>query len=51
VIDPIADESRRLNYELGKRVVSPQDFEALLRGNDIRSDIIHEGGLWAVMKK
>ena len=50
VIDPIADESRRLNYALGKKLIAPQDFEALLRGNDIRAGIIHDGGLWAIMK-
>ncbi len=31
VIDPIADESRRLNYALGKTVVSPEQFKAMLR--------------------
>ena len=50
-IDPIADESRRLNYALGKTVVAPQEFRALLRGNAVASEIIEEGGLWAVMKK
>lgn len=51
VIDPIADESRRLNYELGKQVVSPEQFRAMLDRNGIGAAIVHDGGLWAVMKK
>lgn len=51
VIDPIADESRRLNYALGKTVVSPQKFRAMLDRNSIRADILKDSGLWAVMKK
>ncbi|MBN2107854.1 MAG: class I SAM-dependent methyltransferase [Deltaproteobacteria bacterium] len=51
VIDPIADESRRLNYELGKKVVSPEEFRAMLDRNGIRADLVHDGGLWALMKK
>ena len=51
VIEPIADESRRLNYALGKQVVSPQEFHELLKTNRIKADIVEDGGLWAVMKK
>jgi len=51
VIDPIADESRRLNYALGKTVISPVEFRAMLHRNSVTADIIEEGGLWAVMKK
>ncbi len=51
IIDPIADESRRLNYALGKKLVSPQEFRELVRGNAVASDIIEDGGLWADMKK
>lgn len=51
VIEPIADESRRLNYALGKAVVSPEQFKAMLKHNCIMADIVQEGGLWAVMKK
>ena len=51
VIDPIAEESRRLNYALGKTVVSPQKFGAMIDSNSIRADIVKDGGLWGVMKK
>ena len=51
VIEAIADESRRLNYALGKKLVSPQEFKALLRGNAAAAEIIQDGGLWAVLNK
>jgi SAM-dependent methyltransferase len=51
IIDLIADESRRLNYALGKKMVTRQEFRALLRGNAITADVLDDGGLWAVMKK
>jgi SAM-dependent methyltransferase len=51
IIDSIADESRRLNYALGKTVVSPEQFKAMLEHNGITAAIIQKGGLWAVMKK
>jgi len=51
IIDPIADESRLLNYALGKTVVSLEQFKAMLEYNDITADIVQEGGLWAVVKK
>jgi SAM-dependent methyltransferase len=51
VIEPIADESRRLNYALGKAVVSPEQFKAMLKHNGIMADIVQEGGLWAVLRK
>ena len=50
-IDAIADESRRLNYALGKKVVSRQGFQRLLSGLAIPADITEEGGLWAVIQK
>jgi SAM-dependent methyltransferase len=51
VIDPIADESRRLNYALGKKLVSPRQFRKLLRINALTAGIIEDGGLWAAIKK
>jgi SAM-dependent methyltransferase len=51
IIDPIADESRRLNYALGKTVVSPLQFRTMLDRNSIKGDIVEDGGLWTVMRK
>ena len=51
MIDPIADESRRLNYALGKTVVSPAEFQDMLDGNSLRAQIVQDGGLWAIIKK
>jgi SAM-dependent methyltransferase len=51
IIDPIADESRRLNYALGKTVVSPEQFKTMIEYNGITADIVQEGGLWAIVKK
>jgi SAM-dependent methyltransferase len=51
VINPIADESRRLNYALGKAVVSPEQFRAMLAHNGLTADIVQDGGLWAAIKK
>ena len=42
VIDAISDESRRLNYELGKKI----DI-----GVDKRAEIVDKGGLWVVIRK
>ena len=51
VIEPIADESRRLNYALGKKLVAPREFQELLRINALTADIIEDGGLWAAIQK
>ena len=51
VIEPIADESRRLIYALGKTVVSPPQLREMLDDKCIKADIIQDGGLWAAMKK
>jgi len=51
VIQPIADESRRLNYELGKKLVTPGQFLELLRSNALSAEIIEDGGLWAAIHK
>ncbi len=51
VIEPISDESRRLNYALGKKLVSAADFSALLSCHAVPAHIIEDGGLWAVMRK
>lgn len=53
IIDSIADESRRLNFALGKKVVSHQELRRLLEKNGLAdtTDIVEEGGFWAVIKK
>ena len=51
VIEPIADESRRLNYALGKKVVTEQEFRNMLRSNGLAADIVQDGGMWAMIKK
>ncbi|MBN2106394.1 MAG: class I SAM-dependent methyltransferase [Deltaproteobacteria bacterium] len=51
VIAPIADKSRRLNYALGKKVVSPKQFRTMLERNGLGADILHDGGLWALIQK
>jgi SAM-dependent methyltransferase len=51
VIEPIADESRRLNYALGKKLVALREFRELLRINALTADIIEDGGLWAAIQK
>jgi SAM-dependent methyltransferase len=50
-IDSIADESRRLNYALGKRIFSRDEFQSLLEtaGLQGRFNIVEDGGLWAVI--
>ena len=52
-IERIAEESRRLNYSLGRKFFSREEFEQAIAGAGLaaHSRIIEEGGLWAVMKK
>jgi len=53
LIRQIADESRRLNNELGKRFFSKDEFRSALADSGLshRSEITEEGGLWAVIRK
>jgi SAM-dependent methyltransferase len=52
VIERIADESRRLNAALGKKVLSTEDFHRILDSCGLadRSRVIEEGGLWALLR-
>lgn len=53
LIREIADESRRLNNELGKRFFTKGEFKSALADSGLshRSEITEEGGLWAVIRK
>ena len=53
VIGQLADESRRLNYALGRKLLSRQEFELALSkaGLAEQAEVIEDGGLWAVIRK
>ncbi len=53
VIAELADESRELNRQLGKRIFSREEFGQLIEkcGLGPRTEIEEEGGMWAVLKK
>lgn len=53
VIRQLADESRRLNNALGRKLFSRQEFELALSkaGLSEQAEVIEDGGLWAVIKK
>ena len=53
VIKQLADESRRLNYALGRKLFSRQEFEMALSkaGLAEQAEVIEDGGLWAVIRK
>jgi SAM-dependent methyltransferase len=52
-IDPIAVESKELNYRLGKQLMSLEVLERILREARMESHsrILEEGGLWMFLKK
>ena len=52
-IEPLAEESRRLNYALGRKFFSRQEFALAIANAGLsgQSEIIEQGGLWTVMKK
>jgi SAM-dependent methyltransferase len=52
-IRAIADESRELNYALGRKFFSREEFVSAFAETGIadRTQIVDEGGLWAVVKK
>ena len=53
IISQLADESRRLNYALGRKLFSRQEFELALSKAGVaeQAEVIEEGGLWAVIRK
>ena len=53
IIKQLADESRRLNYALGRKVFSRQEFDRVLSNAGLagHAQVIKDGGLWAVIRK
>jgi len=53
VIRKIAEESKRLNYALGKKWISRAGLVQMVKdaGKEGCIDIVEEGGLWLLMKK
>lgn len=53
VIKQLADESRRLNNALGRKIFSRQEFELTLSkaGLSEQAEVIEDGGLWVVIRK
>lgn len=52
-IGKIAGESKRLNYQLGKKWISRGELEEMVREAEMEthSEILEEGGLWLLLKK
>jgi SAM-dependent methyltransferase len=52
-IAKIAEESKRLNYRLGKKWISRGELEEMVREAEVEkySEILQEGGLWLLLKK
>ena len=53
LIDEIAEESRELNERLGRKRVSREELEEIVRKSELADlcDIEEEGGLWITIKK
>lgn len=53
VIASLAEESRELNYRLGKRWVSPAEVEELMAaaGLAAQARLAREGGLWIILRR
>jgi SAM-dependent methyltransferase len=53
ITDRLADESRRLNYALGRKFFSREEFAQAIADSGLaaQSRIIEEGGLWVIIKK
>ncbi len=53
LIDEIADESRRLNNRLGRRWVSIEELEEIVRKSNLadKCKIVEEGGVWLRITK
>jgi SAM-dependent methyltransferase len=49
----IAEESKRLNYRLGKKWISRGELQEMVREAEMEaySEILQEGGLWLLLKK
>ncbi len=52
-IAKIAEESKRLNYRLGKKWISREELQEMVREAEMEeySEILQEGGLWLLLKK
>lgn len=52
-ISGIAEESKRLNYELGKKWISKIELKEMVReaGMEGYGEILEEGGLWLLLRK
>ena len=52
-IAKIAEESKRLNYRLGKKWISRGELQEMVREAKMEaySEILQEGGLWLLLKK
>ncbi len=52
-ISGIAEESKRLNYQLGKKWISKGELKKMVReaGMERYSEILEEGGLWLLLRK
>jgi SAM-dependent methyltransferase len=52
-IGKIAEESKRLNYQLGKKWISRGELEEMVREAEMKthSEILEGGGLWLLLKK
>jgi len=52
-IEKIAEESKRLNYQLGKKWISREELEEMVREAEMErnSEILEDGGLWLIIKK
>jgi len=53
LIDEIADQSRELNKRLGRKRISREELEEIVRKSELADlcDIEEEGGLWITIKK
>ena len=53
LIDKIADQSRELNKRLGRKRISREELEEIVRKSELADlcDIEEEGGLWITIKK
>jgi hypothetical protein len=52
-IGKIAEESKRLNYQLGKKWISRGDLEEMVKEAEMEphSEVLEDGGLWLLLKK
>lgn len=52
-IAKIAEESKRLNYQLGKKWISIGELKEMVRAAEMERDsrILEEGGLWLLLEK